>query len=215
MGWWVQSNVNAKAARRHHTLNTILNSRSSDIYQKHLGAYSRYVKEGQYIHPKLARWFNHQSEPEFSKVKMPIELRDAANGIMYVVNYFEFLALAIEKKDLDEGLLRECFCGMLPSIEKRAFYLIREAQNKDERYFSAFVNIVEKWSKDGSSIVKQYKSHASVEGIKNLGTPVPSEEDMKLILKGEDICLSYTCYSASGESVNESKQPDLESCSDA
>jgi len=191
MGWWVQSILSAKASQRQHTLNTILNTRSSDIYQRHLANYARLIKDHQHIHPKMATWFHKSYDDEFKNVSIPESLRDAMNGIVYVMNYFEFLALAIRQGDLDESLLKECFCGMLPKIERRAFYLIREAQQKDERFFEAFVNLVRDWSKDSKSLVLTYKSNPTDADI---GVPFPTDEQVDKILNGEEVVLGYACF---------------------
>lgn len=191
IGWWVQSILSAKASRRQHTLNTILNTRSSDIYQRHLANYAKLIKEHQHIHPKMASWFHKGYDDEFEGASIPQSLRDAINGINYVMNYFEFLALAIRQGDLDESLLKECFCGMLPKIERRAFYLIREAQQKDERFFEAFVNMVRDWSKDNKSLVLSHKSNPS---DADLGVPFPTDEQVNKILAGQKVNLRLNCY---------------------
>lgn len=185
IGWCVQSILGKKASRRQHTLNTILNTRVSDIYQSRLKAYSSAITIDQYIHPTLARWFHHKSSDEFSDFEIDDDVKDALNGIVYVINYFEFIALAIEKGDIDEELFRECFRGMLPGIEKRAFHLIREAQNKDKEFFCAFVELVDKWNENGGSLVKKYQSHIDVDGVKELGQKYPCDEHVERCFKKE------------------------------
>lgn len=191
MGWWVQSVITARTARRQHTLNTILNTRSSEIYQRHLGNYSKLIKDDRYLHPKIAEWFHKMNSAEFENLKMPDELRDAVNGLSYVINYFEFLGLAIEQGDLDETLLRECFCGMLPKIESRGFHLIRIAQTKNEKFFCAFVNMVKRWSDQDTSLVEKYRSKPS---DAPLGEPIPSDEQVAKLLKGESVALMLNCF---------------------
>lgn len=200
MGWWVQSVLSAKSSRKQHTLNTILDTRSSTIYQHHLERYSRLIKDYQHIHPKVAEWFHYPNKDEFGKMAVPKELKDAINGLAYVMNYFEFLALAIKQGDLDEILLKECFCGMLPKIESRAFYLIREAQSKDSRFFEAFVSLTQSWSNEGRSLILDHKTNPSDAEI---GEPFPSEEQMKEILEGREVNLGYKCYESGGQKVCE------------
>ncbi|WP_417439802.1 DUF4760 domain-containing protein [Idiomarina abyssalis] len=191
MGWWVQSVLSAKSSRKQHTLNTILDTRSSAIYQQHLERYSRLIKDYQHIHPKIAEWFHYPNKDDFSQMAVPKELKDAINGLAYVMNYFEFLALAIKQGDLDETLLKECFCGMLPKIESRAFHLIREAQSKDSRFFEAFVSLTQRWSQENRSLILEHKSNPSDAEI---GEPFPSEEQVKEILEGKEVNLGYKCY---------------------
>lgn len=191
MGWWVQSILSAKASRRQHTLNTILNTRSSEIYQRHLNNYSRLIKDGQHLHPTMSEWFHRPHDKRFDSMKVPTSLRDAMNGLSYILNYFEFLALAIRKGDLDEALLRECFCGMLPSIEARAFHLIRDAQQKNELYYEAFVKLVEQWSKDKKSMILAHTSHPADADI---GDPIPSEKQLQKMMAGEEVVLALKCY---------------------
>lgn len=176
IGWCIQSILSKKASRRQHTLNTILNTRISDIYQNHLKAYSSKISTDQHIHPTVARWFHYKSSDEFEGVCVSDDVRNAVNGIVYVINYFEFISLGIKQGDIDEDLFRECFRGMLPGIEKRAFHLIREAQSKNKEFFCAFVDLVDKWNeKNGGSLVKKYESHLDVEGLKELGEKFPCD----------------------------------------
>lgn len=196
MGWWVQSVITAKNARRQHTLNTILNTRASEIYQRHLVNYSRLIKDDRYLHPKVAEWFHKMNAAEFEKMKIPDELRDAVNGLNYVINYFEFLGLAIDQGDLDEALLRECFCGMLPKIESRGFHLIRHAQSKNEKFFCAFVDMVKRWSDQNISLVEKYRAKPS---DAPLGEPFPSEAQVEKMLEGESVELTMSCFSTKAE----------------
>ena len=46
----------------------------------------------------MAACFTNHMDEEFKNVAIPESLRDAINGITYVMNYFEFLALAIRPR---------------------------------------------------------------------------------------------------------------------
>ena len=81
--------------------------------------------------------------------------------------------------------------GCSPKIELRAFHLIREAQQKDERFFEAFVNLVRDWSNDNKSLVLTYKSNPTDADI---GVPFPTDEQVEKILKGEEVILGYACF---------------------
>lgn len=177
MGWWIQAITTAANARRAHTLNIIMASRTSTEYQQQTRASSKVYRGGSIICSELAEWRLNPAKEEFKYTEIPDHLDEAVNGTIYVLNYFEFLAQGIKYRDLDDCLLKECFSGILAGIERRGFHLIIEYQKADPRSFEGVIRLTKEWN--GESVVEKYRSNPDNAVI---GVCSPSGEELTSIL---------------------------------
>lgn len=177
MGWWIQAINTAANARRAHTLNIIMASRTSTEYQQQTRASSRLYRGDRIIPQALAEWRWNPGKDEFKNTVVPKKLDEAISGTVYILNYFEFLSQGIKHKDLDDKLLKECFSGILKGIEKRGFHLIVEAQKSEPDSFEGVVRLAKEWN--GESTVEKYRSTPESAVI---GTCSPSGQELEKIL---------------------------------
>lgn len=183
MGWWIQSITSAAQSRRKHTLEIILSTRTSEVYQEKLNIYSHLYHGNTHVAQKFAQWRSFPNLPEFSNASVTDEYRNAINGLLYILNYFEFLAQGVKAKDLDDCLLKECFSGFIKDLEKKAFYLIIEAQKANNKNFEGLIYLSKKWNSE--SFVEKYQNNSH--NI-DLGIPVPSDEYVK-----QHLCVTTQC----------------------
>lgn len=112
-GWVVTSMVNLHNARRQHTVNVLLQSRLSQAYQQRL----RDVVKTFPVTPRV------------TKLKMGdwdvSENAEAIDGVKYLLNYFEFVAVGIRTGDLDEKTLKMSLRGILITLCDMAEVYIR------------------------------------------------------------------------------------------
>lgn len=181
MGWWIQSITTAANSRRTHTLNIIMASRTSTEYQTQTRSSSRLYRASA-IPSELAEWRVNPHKDEFKNTTVPDEIIDAINGTVYVLNYFEFLAQGIKFRDLDDCLLRECFCSILSGLERRGFHLILEAQKADQRAFEGVIRLAKEWNNE--SVVEKFRANPDNAPI---GPIYPSKEDLHKILNAKQI----------------------------
>ncbi|HFI7490240.1 TPA: DUF4760 domain-containing protein [Escherichia coli] len=134
MGWWIQFITSAASDRRKHTLNVVLSTRTCTEYQTNLRNFTHLWRGNRHIPKELCEWRDDPDNPKFQNANVPKEVVDGINGMLYILNFFEFLAQGIKANDLDDKLLRECFCGFLEGLERRAYFILSEAQKKDERF---------------------------------------------------------------------------------
>ena len=95
---------------KQHTINTMLQSRMSAQYSEHAATINR-----TYFAPGM---------PKYEPVPLS-EFLDPANAshlqsVNYVLNYFEFLAVAIRHGDLDELMMRQMMKGIIVRLCMRA-----------------------------------------------------------------------------------------------
>ncbi len=176
MGWWIQSITSAADARRTHTLNIIMSSRTSVEYQNQARNMNQAFRASA-MAPELAEWRVDPNKDEFRDIDVPQDIKDAIDGSVYILNYYEFLAQGIKFRDLDDCLLRECFSGILAGLERRNFHLIIEAQKIDQRSYEGVIRLTKEWCKE--STVEKYRANPSNAPI---GPVYPPKEAMQAIL---------------------------------
>lgn len=177
MGWWIQAITTAANARRAHTLNIIMASRTSSEYQQQTRASSKVYRGGAIIRKELAEWRFNPAKEEFKYTDVPPHLDEAINGTIYVLNYFEFLAQGIKYRDLDDCLLKECFSGILAGIERRGFHLIIESQKTEPLSFEGVIRLTKDWN--GESYVEKYRSNPDNSAV---GLCLPTGEELTNIM---------------------------------
>lgn len=185
MGWWIQCITSAANTRRSHTLNTIINTRTSAEYQSQLRKCTAMYRGMRYIPQEFCEWRCNPDKEEYKNAKIPTEYKDAINGLLYVLNYFEFLAKGIQYKDLDDVLLRECFCTFLKGVERRGFHLILESQKLDPISFDGIIYLSKKWN--GESFVEKHRSNPNTP---ELGVQYPSNDIVQNIIEGKPLVAS-------------------------
>lgn len=178
MGWWIQFITSAASDRRKHTLNVVLSTRTCSEYQNHLRNFTRLWRGNRYIPKELCEWRDDPDNPKFKNADIPDDISEGITGLLYILNFFEFLAQGIKANDLDEKLLRECFCGFLEGLERRAFFLLLEAQNRDKRYFEGIISLCKSWNNEHSIVEKHRHSSPPVD----LGIPFPENKDVMAML---------------------------------
>ena len=112
-GWVVTSMVNLHNARRQHTVNVLLQSRLSQAYQQRL----RDVVKAFPVTPKVT--------PIKAGDWDVAENLEAIDGVKYLLNYFEFVAVGIRTGDLDEKTLKMSLRGILITLCDMADIYIR------------------------------------------------------------------------------------------
>lgn len=187
MGWWIQAISTAANSRRSHTLNIIMASRTSSEYQQQTRASSKLYLNS-VIPPEFAEWKFQPSKEEFKHAQITDEVKEAINGTVYVLNYFEFLAQGIKYRDLDACLLRECFRDILAGLERRGFHLIIEAQKGSPRSFEGIIQLAKDWN--GESIVERYRSNPENSAI---GPRWPDQETINCMVDSRKVRASKTC----------------------
>ncbi len=120
-GWVVTSMVNLHNARRQHTVNVLLQSRLSQAYQQRL----RDVVEKFPVTPKVTRL--KMGDWDFPENAVAID------GVKYLLNYFEFVAVGIRTGDLDEKTLKMSLRGILITLCDMADVYVRYQRGEFEQ----------------------------------------------------------------------------------
>lgn len=179
MGWWIQSITSAAHSRRTHTLNIIMSSRTSTEYQTQSRNMSK-VFRASAVPSELAEWRVDPHKDEFRDAEVPQDIKEALDGSVYILNYYEFLAQGIKFRDLDDCLLRECFSNILAGLERRNFHLIVEAQKSDQKAYEGVTRLTKEWC--GESVVEKYRANPANAPI---GPLFPGKEEVQMIMSAK------------------------------
>lgn len=135
---WLSRN----AQRKQHTITILLETRLSQefrtINRARMIAYpsgNTICKDGVAVDRKA----NYQIDPsKFCR-------RSGADALGSMLNYYEFLAVGLAKKDLDQGMLKETIRGIMCRLVDDARFVIAHQRNQNSKTFRHLIPLYEKW----------------------------------------------------------------------
>jgi hypothetical protein len=151
IGWVVQHQSSARASRRAHTFNILMQSRLSAEFQNQVRKRADLYSAGNPVAPEDAKL---ASKGGLDKVIAEIEVRQAAElerardesrdrikeeyaarieltkrkflsleGMKYLLNFYEFMSAGIVLRELDERLLRETVSDMVVALYNDSLHI--------------------------------------------------------------------------------------------
>ncbi|EJM56195.1 DUF4760 domain-containing protein [Pseudomonas sp. GM48] len=183
-GWWVQATINSAAARKAHTVSTIMNHRYSEYFFKRNDNFSNMFPIGCLINPAVIEHALSPTKSRYKDIKFADGQIQAAKDLNYVMNFYEFIAVGVSSGDFDEKLIRDCYEGIIIGIEKRGFHMIQfMRRTQGQKVFCSLVDLVDKWT-DNQSMTTQYKNgNQSLD----LGELTPSQENIDEMIRERDL----------------------------
>lgn len=181
-GWWVQATISSAAARKAHTVNTIMNQRNSELFIQKNDNLLHVFPRKKTIHPVFTEYLMDIHNKKYKDAKFPDEFLQGARDLSYVLNYYEFIAVGVINGDFDETLIKECFIGIIFALEKRAYLVIQSAQKQNAKTFESIVELVDRWS-DQKSLTTRSKSSQNIDTF----DIYPPQEDIDKMMCGESL----------------------------
>lgn len=142
LGWYFHYRVSTKASRKAHTINLLMASRLSEEFQQHL----RNIRAAYDLDTPVPKG---DAEKYYSSVNPdPIDDNQEAvkckaiYSIKYILNYYEFLAVAIRMRDVDEDLLYECVSGIAVALNETFESVIEVAQDRQDLAYEHFTLLI-------------------------------------------------------------------------
>tara|TARA_Y100000588_G_C14173160_1_gene890115 strand:- start:156 stop:1025 length:870 start_codon:yes stop_codon:yes gene_type:complete len=155
IGWFVHSHNNLNSERKQHTVNVLNSSRMSSVYQENLRlATDRYNNPHKLIKDEdvelFYKWKSGEQEIDFSSNephhKNNAEIIRAIQGVIYLLNFYEFVAAGIDSGDLDEEYLYSTVAGIAINLVAYSKKLIDKYQTEDKLTWQYIVRLSSKWS---------------------------------------------------------------------
>ncbi|NWA87619.1 DUF4760 domain-containing protein [Pseudomonas sp. D8002] len=162
-GWWVQATISSAAARKAHTVNTIMSHRYSELFFKRNDNATKNFPPRRSVHPTLVDYANNPSDKKFVHAEIPEHYVQAVRDFNYVLNFYEFISVGVISGDFEERLVKECYEEIVTGLEKRGYYAIKSHQRLDgEGIFCNLIKLVDRWNTDGS-LTTRAKNNMPVE----------------------------------------------------
>jgi hypothetical protein len=134
-GWIFTSWVSMRNVKRQHTMNVLLQSRLSQAYQQHMKKVVEiYLGSSGFNPVQINDWDQ-------------TEKKEAIEGIKYLLNYFEFIAIGIKSGDLDEGTLRNSMSVILNTLVTMSDEYIKHSKSKSRKIYRFLIPLNKRWSK--------------------------------------------------------------------
>jgi hypothetical protein len=121
-GWMFQSWVSMRNLRKQHTINVLFQTRMGDAWKQNT---------------ETIRKLFPDSTPITYAIATRRRNRAAYEAIRFVLNYYEFLAVAVHFGDMDEKVLRECIGTNLCTFCERAEDFISRVREEDASGYAA------------------------------------------------------------------------------
>lgn len=153
-----------RAQRKQHTINILFQSRMSEYFQDT----NRRRKE---IFPTDQDIF---LEDWKEKRALGGKFAEGADALQQMLNYYEFIAVGINQKDLDEELLRQSLRGIMCNLVDDARFMIAELRAGDEKTLTHLAELYERWRDKGEK--RNYVDKISER-------PLPSPRELRFTLQ--------------------------------
>jgi hypothetical protein len=162
MGWYIHFQATSKNHRTNNSFNLLMQTRtSSEFIRRALDVQKVYpfgcniqeVDEAHFSPENLKNLAQHVAaslQVEAAGAQLPPALDEAKvhaiEGMKYLLNYYEFMAVGIEANDLEENMLFKTIGGTVCSIRERAdLYVQHMRKNGQSLCFTALDRLVARW----------------------------------------------------------------------
>lgn len=151
IGWVVQYQSGAKASRRAHTFNVLMQSRLSAEFQSHIGKRVRHFPGGNLITPadaaliyvdgvvhaekeaeaRLAQDISRSEAEHHAALKEAFvdtvalirSKHESLQSVKYLLNFYEFICAGLRMKELDEPMLRATLSDVAVGLYKDTLHV--------------------------------------------------------------------------------------------
>ncbi|WP_417668284.1 DUF4760 domain-containing protein [Pseudoalteromonas tetraodonis] len=152
IGWFVHSHNNLNSERKQHTVNVLNSSRMSSVYQENLRLATdkfnnphKLIKEADV--DIFYKWKSGELKVDFESDsdKKNAETIRSIQGVIYLLNFYEFVAAGIDSGDLDEEYLYSTVAGIAINLVAYSKKLIDKYQTEDKLTWQYIVRLSSKW----------------------------------------------------------------------
>lgn len=133
-------------SRKQHTIKILFDSRMSPEFREHLERRKHHFPEGERVDPEKYNAYLTASRDRELTSKAATERRKSAEGLRSLLNYYEFLALGIERHDLDEGMMKGSIRGMMCNLVADAYDVISGLQADNPRAYEHLTALYDRWT---------------------------------------------------------------------
>lgn len=154
IGWLVHAHTQKNALRRQHTVNVLNSSRMSEVYQEKLEQYNqRYTQYREISELDVKTYLDNRKGNKENKenkegVKDSGDEAEAIKSIraaIYLLNFYEFIAVGISKGDLDDDYLYETVSYITFSLRNTSQKLILELRKDEQSVFEHLDKMLARW----------------------------------------------------------------------
>lgn len=115
---------------RQHTVNTLLQSRLSDVF----------IERGEAVSAGIALHAKHKSSEAPHVRYVPIA------SLRYILNFYEYVAVGIKYGDLDEDVMYDTLRSAVMSLCTYFSAYIESEQRTNSRYFCNLIDLRNRWA---------------------------------------------------------------------
>ena len=161
-GWVVTSFMTFRNSIKQHTINTLLQTRLSATYMAEANVINRnlFPPTLQNLTPLPIDFFHDEKNA------------DTVRAVNYLINYFEFISVAIRHGDLDANVVKNTLRGILFNFYNRVELYIKYQRGEDEygvdqpNHVEHYIWLVKKWKKQKAKEEQKRKKQRDITLLK-------------------------------------------------
>lgn len=144
--WNAQRSRNQQ--RQQHTITILFQTRLSTEFRENLGKRKEVFKEGTLVDHEVYKSMLNASANDEMSAEEARKCRECAEAIRFLLNYYEFIALGIVRRDLDEGMLRGSIRGIMCALVVDMADILKGAQADNKLAYRNLLWLFRRWRID-------------------------------------------------------------------
>jgi hypothetical protein len=148
IGWIFQRDASLLVSRKQHTLNILLQMRQSEVFNRHrANVLSEYPGETEVRPEDVENLVRKREDPaSYGITDTGKEKVSIIESILYLGNYYEFLAASMFEGDLDEYLLRRSIRGLATRYYTKVLPVLEHYRKTHPNSYIEFSSLNRRWT---------------------------------------------------------------------
>jgi hypothetical protein len=131
--------------RQQHTITILFQTRLSSEFRENLAKRKEIFSEGVQVSHKIYKSMLNARAGDEMSAEEARKCRECAEAIRFLLNYYEFIALGIVRRDLDEGMLRGSIRGIMCALVVDMANILKGAQADNPLAYRNLIWLFQRW----------------------------------------------------------------------
>ena len=144
---FIQLQVSSNNTRKNHALNSLLQMRDSEAYNKSAESVKSFLAEHglSQFKQEHVNIYVDRSKKKGEATNSEKEVIEAISAMLYALNYFEFLAVGVKSDSLDGELIYNTMAGIFEQKLFESEHLLNAVRKKQPKAFFCYLNTINQW----------------------------------------------------------------------
>jgi hypothetical protein len=145
---FIQIQVAGAARRTSHSIKALFEMRTSAVFRDHIKVVNEVypmAKDAIICPDEITGYFTHY-DANGNPLTLDIKIKSAISSQLYLLNYYEFLAVGVDSNSLDEEFLFSTIASTLIGNYERGHFIIKLSIDRQPKAYEYLIRLVKKWT---------------------------------------------------------------------